>query len=185
MEIMADSRPEVTDTGAGALSDDLAVMRRDGKLHVKVRELSRDESLALLAGHHVGHIALTFHDRVRLKLCNYLYSEGWIHARTELGEDLTMARHHPWGAFEVDETVGIYDWRSVEVSGAIEFLSSDMQSPDWYEFENSVNILRKAVPQILTADDPMPQRIQLVRLHVDNIQGRESSSVTTEPLPRA
>ena len=169
--------------GAGR-SEYPAHAQDSGKLTVTVRELSRDESLAILAKHHVGHVGITFHDLLRLKICNYLYSEGWIYARTELGEDLVMAKHHPWAAFEVDEVDGLYDWRSVEVSGAIEFLSADMQSHDWFAFENAVRLLRTAVPEILTADDPMPQRVQLVRVHVDNIFGRESRLGSYRPLPR-
>ena len=154
------------------------------KLHVDVREMSRDESLALLTKHHVGHVGISFHDLLRLKICNYIYSEGWIYARTELGEDLVMAKHHPWAAFDVTEVDGIYDWRSVEVWGAIEFLSSNAEGREWFEFENAVRLLRSAVPQVLTADDPMPQRVQLMRVHVDNILGHESRSVAAESLPR-
>jgi nitroimidazol reductase NimA-like FMN-containing flavoprotein (pyridoxamine 5'-phosphate oxidase superfamily) len=159
--------------------------KHPAKLHVDLRELSRDESLDLLNRHHVGHVAVSFHDLVRLKLCNYIYSEGWIYARTEVGADVTMAKHHPWAAFEVYEAESIYDWRSVEVSGAVEFLSSDMQSGDWFRFETAVRLLRTAVPQVLTADDPMPQRVQLLRIHVDMIVGRQSSSGTPGTLPAA
>lgn len=153
-------------------------------MNVIVRELSREESLAILAKHHVGRVGITFHDLLRLKLCNYVYSEGWIYARTELGEDLVMAEHHPWAAFEVDEVDGILDWRSVEVWGGVEFLSSDVQSPDWFEFENAVRLFRAAVPEILTADDPMPQRIHLVRIHTDNVMGRESRVENPRTLPQ-
>ena len=153
-------------------------------LHVDVRELSQDESLAILASHHVARVGLSFHDLIKVKLCNYIYSEGWIYARTELGPDLTIAQHHPWAAIEVGRVESIYDWQSVEVSGAIEFLHSDMQSRAWYEFENAVNLFRMAVPQILTADDPMPRRIQLMRVHVDTIMGRESRSASAQALPK-
>ncbi|MEO7043616.1 MAG: pyridoxamine 5'-phosphate oxidase family protein [Gemmatimonadaceae bacterium] len=154
-------------------------------LHVKVRELSKDESLAILASHHVGRVGLSFHDLIKVKICNYIYSEGWIYARTELGPDLTIAQHHPWAAFEVGRAESIYDWQSVEVSGAIEFLRSDMQSRAWFEFENAVNLFRTVVPQILTADDPMPERVQLLRVHVDTIMGRESRSASAQSLPQA
>jgi nitroimidazol reductase NimA-like FMN-containing flavoprotein (pyridoxamine 5'-phosphate oxidase superfamily) len=173
---MPDSTHDAVKQGSNAFADDLAVTRHSGKIHVDVRLLSNDDAIALIERHHVGHIAITFHDLVRLKLCDYIYSQGWIYARAELGDDLTMARHHPWAAFEVDETEGIYDWRSVEVWGAVEFLSADVTSRDWYAFENAVEILRTAVPQILTADDPLPNRIQLVRIHTDKILGRESRS---------
>jgi nitroimidazol reductase NimA-like FMN-containing flavoprotein (pyridoxamine 5'-phosphate oxidase superfamily) len=182
-EIMTDSTG--TSSHAGASHDDDTGHARDaGKLNVTVRDLSRDESLAILAKHHVGHVAISFHDLLRVKICNYVYSEGWIYLRAELGSDLVMAKHHPWAAFEVDEVDGIFDWRSVEVWGAIEFLSSDMQSPDWFERENAVRLLRAVVPEILTADDPLPQRSQLVRIHLDNVMGRESRVGHPRPLPQ-
>jgi nitroimidazol reductase NimA-like FMN-containing flavoprotein (pyridoxamine 5'-phosphate oxidase superfamily) len=157
--------------------------RHPGKMHVEVRDLSRDESLALLAGHHIGRVGISFHDLLRVELAAYLYSGGWIYARTELGDDVVTVRHHPWAAFEVDEVMGIYDWRTVEAWGSVEFLSSDVHTRDWFQFENAVRLMRGVVPQILTADDPMPQRVQLVRMHVDSVRGRESHGGMTGDLP--
>lgn len=182
-EAMTDSRSKSSHSGAHRRRDEFTKTSGSAKLHVNLRELTHEESIELLSLHHVGHVGVSFHDRLRLKLCNYIYSEGWIYARTELGEDLVMARHHPWAAFEVHEAVSIYDWRSVEVSGVVEFLSSDMRSGDWHEFEVAVRLLRTAVPQVLTAADPMPQRVQLLRIHVDMIVGRESTSGTPATLP--
>lgn len=170
--------------GASTGRSDLGAVRM-AALHVEVRELSKDEAVSILASHHVGRVGLSFHDLIKVKICNYIYSEGWIYARTELGPDLTIARHHPWAAFEVGRAESVYDWQSVEVSGAIEFLHSDMQSSAWYEFENAVNLFRTVVPQILTADDPMPKRVQLARVHVDTIMGRESRSGSPQALPQA
>jgi len=180
---MTESRRKPSQTPARVRGESVAATLSPARLHVDVRELSHEEALDVLDRHHVGHIGISFHDLVRLKLCNYIYSEGWIYVRTELGEDLVMARHHPWAAFEIHEAESIYDWRSVEVLGAVEFLSSDMQSGDWFRFETAVRLLRAAVPQILTADDPMPQRVQLLRIHVDTIMGRRSSSGMPETLP--
>ena len=174
-----------TSSPAGASHNGGTAHAQDtGELNVTVRELSRDESLAILAKHHLGRVGITYQDRFHLKICNYLYSENWIYTRAELGDDLVMAEHHPWAAFEVDEVDGILDWRSVEVWGAIEFLSSDMHSQEWFEFENAVRLLRGAVPEILKADDPMPKRIHLVRVHVDNVLGRESRVGNPRPLPQ-
>jgi len=145
--------------------------------------MTRDEAIELVKLHHVGHVGISFHDLVRVKLCNYVYSEGWLYLRTELSEDLVLAKHHPWAAFEVHEARSIYDWRSVELSGAVEFLSSETGSADWYRFEAAVRVLRDKVPQILTADDPLPQRSQVLRIHVDSIVGRESSSGRPDMLP--
>lgn len=180
---MTESRSKPARSAPPQRDDAPAATRASPRLHVDLRDLSRDEAIELLSVHHVGDVGISFHDLVRLKLCAYIYSEGWIYARTELGEDLVMAKHHPWAAFEVHEVESIYDWRTVAVSGAVEFLSSDIQSYDWLGFENAVRVLRAAVPQILTDNDPMPQRVQLLRIHVDTIMGRESSSGMPETLP--
>ncbi len=172
-------------SGSRSHDNETAATRAPGKPHVEIRELSRDESLALLARHHVGHVGISFHDLVRVELAAYVYSEGWIYARTELGDDVTTMKHHPWAAFEVDEVQGVYDWRSVEIWGSVEFLSADFHSRDWFEFENAVRLMREAVPQVLTADDPLPERVQVVRMHVDNIRGREAYSGTPEAFPVA
>jgi nitroimidazol reductase NimA-like FMN-containing flavoprotein (pyridoxamine 5'-phosphate oxidase superfamily) len=161
----------------------ITTTRKPATVRVDVREMPHDEAIELVKLHHVGHFGVSFHDLVRVKLCNYVYSEGWIYLRTELDQDLVLAKHHPWAAFEVHEAESIYDWRSVEVSGAVEFLSSDTESGDWFRFDVAVRLLRDAVPQILTADDPMPNRTQVLRIHVDTIMGRESSSGIPDMLP--
>lgn len=153
------------------------------KLSVTVRTLSHDECVAILARHHIGHVGISFHDLLRVKICNYIYSEQWIYARAEMDEDFVMAKHHPWAALEVAEIDGIFDWRSVEVRGAIEFLSSSMESQDWFEFENAVRLLRSVMPELLSADDPLPQRTQLLRVHLDNLVGRESHANSPRTLP--
>ena len=154
-------------------------------LVVDVRELSRDQSLALLAKHHIGHVGISFHDILRVEIAAYVYADDWIYARMELGDELTTVQHHPWGAFEVDEVESIYDWRSVEVRGAVQFLSSDSHGRDWFEFANAVRLMRQVVPQVLTANDPLPQRSQIVRLHIDDIRGRAAESSAPTTLPRA
>jgi uncharacterized protein len=154
-------------------------------LVVDIRELPRDQSLALLARHHIGHVGISFHDILRVEIAAYVYADDWIYARMELGDELTTVRHHPWGAFEVDEVESVYDWRSVEVRGAVQFLSSESHGRDWFEFANAVRLMRQVVPQVLTANDPLPQRSQIVRLHIDDIRGRAAKSGAPTTLPRA
>ncbi|MGI8548508.1 MAG: pyridoxamine 5'-phosphate oxidase family protein [Gemmatimonadaceae bacterium] len=146
---------------------------------VAIRELSRDECETLLAKHHVGRLGISFHDRVRVELANYVYSEGWIYARTELGADPTSMRHHPWAAFEMDEIDEIYDRRTVEVLGTIELLTTSVPFGDSSAFENAVRLMRTVVPEVLTSADPIPERVQLLRIHLDELSGREARSGTT------
>ena len=146
--------------------------------HVAIRDLSRREFEALLTKHHVGRLGISFHDRVRVELANYAYHKGWIYARTEQGSDLASMQHHPWAAFEVDEIDGMYDWRTVEVSGSIELIAKGSAFARSSVFETAVQLMRTVVPAVLTSNDPIPERVQILRIHVDEIRGREARSGT-------
>jgi nitroimidazol reductase NimA-like FMN-containing flavoprotein (pyridoxamine 5'-phosphate oxidase superfamily) len=130
-------------------------------------------------------MAFAFHDRITIGLVNYVYADGWIYARIEHGPALTTLRHHQWVAFEVDELETVYDWRAVTVHGSVQFLSDDRSSPEWRDFNRAVELIRAQVPSALTSDDPLPERSQIYRIHVDELLGRESRSNAPERLPRA
>jgi nitroimidazol reductase NimA-like FMN-containing flavoprotein (pyridoxamine 5'-phosphate oxidase superfamily) len=138
---------------------------------------------ALLAKHHVGSMAVAFHDRVTIALSNYVYADRWIYGRMEQGPDLATLRHHRWVAFEVSEIKGIYDWRTVTVHGSIELLADDASVRGSEAFQAALSRLRSVVPAIFTPRDPIPQRVQLFRLHADELVGRESSSNDRGALP--
>ena len=153
-------------------------------IHVQVRAFSREESDALLAKHHVGRVTFAFHDRMALALVNYVYSKEWIYVRMEPGPQLATLKHHQWVAFGVDEINGIYDWRSVTIHGSVQLLSPDKAVAGLRDYNTALELMRSVVPAILTKDDPMPQRVQLMRIHVDEIEGRESRSSGADALPR-
>jgi nitroimidazol reductase NimA-like FMN-containing flavoprotein (pyridoxamine 5'-phosphate oxidase superfamily) len=140
---------------------------------VQFRDLERAEARALLAELHVGSIAFAFHDRVHIALVNYVYRDDWIYGRMEDGPDLETLRHHQWVALEAHEATGIYDWQTVTVNGSIELLSTPDSHASGRESREAVTVLRSVVPEILTEHDPAPQRVQLFRLHVDSVDGRE------------
>ena len=58
--------------------------------------------------------------------------------------------------------------------GQIDVLKSDFRSPDWFAFENAVHLMRSVVPQVRTAEDPLPERAEFVRIRVDKVRGREA-----------
>src|SRR3954466_9009485 len=89
---------------------------------VSQRALEFRDAEQLLATHHTGRMAFAFHNRVVMTLVNYVYSGGWIYARLEHGPALSTLEHHQWVAFEVDEIIGVYDWRTVIVHGSVQFL---------------------------------------------------------------
>jgi nitroimidazol reductase NimA-like FMN-containing flavoprotein (pyridoxamine 5'-phosphate oxidase superfamily) len=61
----------------------------------RFRELSSDESHALLASKKVGRIAFTFHDKVDIEPINYVSDGEWIFGRTSMGTKLATLLHHP------------------------------------------------------------------------------------------
>jgi uncharacterized protein len=151
---------------------------------VSTRVLTHAEMEALLSKHHVGSMALAFHDRVTIALSNYVYGDRWIYGRMENGPNLATLRHHPWVAFEVSEIDGIYDWRTVTVHGAVQMLTDAAESiRGSEEFRAALAQLRSAVPAVFTTRDPMPQRVQLFRLHADELIGRAVSSKALGKLP--
>ena len=82
-----------------------------------IRDLTPDESGALLARSHVGRLAFTHHDRVDIEPIGYISDGEWIFGRTSKGAKLSTLLHHPWCAFEVDEVRSMFDWSSVVVKG--------------------------------------------------------------------
>jgi nitroimidazol reductase NimA-like FMN-containing flavoprotein (pyridoxamine 5'-phosphate oxidase superfamily) len=154
-------------------------------MRADVTTLTRDDALSLIARHHVGRIGTGLHDLIRVELTPYLYADDWIYVRTGVGTDLDIIRRHPWAAFQVDEIESVSDWRSAEVTGTVEVLTSDPEADadHRFEFEQAVRLLRNAVPDILTAADVYPERVQVLRIHVDTILGRESRTIEGAKIP--
>jgi len=141
------------------------------------RALTRTECEELLARNNVGRIAFSFHDRVDIEPLHFVYADGWIYGRTSAGTKVATLEHHPWVAFEVDEHRGIFDWRSVVVKGAFYLLEPDgtMMNDD-PTMARGIALLRSLLPETLTADDPVPFRRTIFRIHLDEVTGREASS---------
>ena len=84
--------------------------------------LTEDASRALLARKHIGRLAYSLHDHVDIQPVNYVYSDGWIYGRTQVGSKLVTLAHHPWCAFEVDESHGLFSWESAVARGSFHLL---------------------------------------------------------------
>ncbi len=141
-------------------------------------ELKRDEIDALLARNHVGRIAYAFHDRVDIEPINYVYADGWIYGRTSHGSKLETIAHHRWVAFEVDESKGIFDWSSVVARGVVDFLTPESAPADAHSFEHGLALLRELLPGTLQANDPVPFRHVVFRIHLDEVTGRQARTGT-------
>jgi uncharacterized protein len=133
--------------------------------------LSREEAVDLLTRSHVGRLAFSFHDRVDIEPISYVLSDDWLYARTSPGTKLSVVRHHPWVAFEVDEIRSRTDWKSVVVHGTIYFLDPNNEA-DRKDYDAAVKVLRSADADALTSADATPQRQVLFRIHLDEVVGK-------------
>jgi len=143
-----------------------------------IRDLSRVECEAILAQHNIGRLAFAAGPRVEIEPISYVFADGWIYCRTSRGTKTAILTHHRWVAFEVDEVEGLFDWRSVVVHGAVYFLDSDSPPADQHSFAHGIELLRQLVPGTGTDQDPTPYRIVVLRLHLDEVTGREAESPT-------
>ncbi len=141
----------------------------------EIRPLTHDECLAVLARHQVGRLAFTFHDRVDIQPIHYVYDDGWLYGRTSEGAKLETIAHNRWVAFEVDEVRAPLDWASVVVRGAFYRLDPGAVAEREREAAaRAVELLQRVVPNTLGADDPVPSRRVLFRIHVDDVTGRRA-----------
>ena len=139
-------------------------------------ELPRAEALDMLARHHVGRIAFTFHDRVDVEPISFVFRDEWVYARTSPGTKLEVVRHNPWVAFEIDEIESRFDWRSVVIHGTIYFLDSGGGDRDRETYATALELMRTVDADMLTSDDATPHRSTLFRIHADRIIGRAARS---------
>jgi nitroimidazol reductase NimA-like FMN-containing flavoprotein (pyridoxamine 5'-phosphate oxidase superfamily) len=140
------------------------------------RDLSADEAEALLRAHHVGRVAYAWREHVDIEPIHYVYEDGAIWLRTSNGAKLLTLRHSPWLAFEVDETSGLYDWKSVVAHGTAYALRADGPPHEAESFARGLELLRRLEPAALTPDDPVPWRNVVLRIQVDSLRGRAATS---------
>jgi nitroimidazol reductase NimA-like FMN-containing flavoprotein (pyridoxamine 5'-phosphate oxidase superfamily) len=140
----------------------------------KVTPLTRERIEEILTRNNVGRIAFSVHDRVDIEPINYVFTHGWIYGRTSQGTKLQAISTNRWVAFEVDEVEGLFQWRSVVVHGAVYLLTPDSPPAERHSFEQGIALLRDLLPNTLLANDPVPHRSMVFRIHLDEVTGVES-----------
>jgi len=142
------------------------------------------DCLALLERHTVGRMAYSHRNRVDIAPIHYVYSDGWVFARTSDGAKMTTLRHVPWVAFEVDEIDGVFDWKSVVVHGTVYRMARDGAPGEAKLWSKGMELLKRIVPETGTPDDPVPFRTVIFGIHVDTISGRSSARSRTPSRAR-
>ena len=154
--------------------------RRDAEAQAgrrpRIRDLDEAECQQILARNALGRLAYSFRDRVDVEPVHYVHDAGWLYGRTSPGDKLEILRHSRWVAFEVDEVDGLFEWRSVVAHGAFYVLEPEGAAFDRAAFERAIELLRRLIPETGTAEDPVPHRSVIFRIHLDRLTGRESTS---------
>jgi nitroimidazol reductase NimA-like FMN-containing flavoprotein (pyridoxamine 5'-phosphate oxidase superfamily) len=157
--------------------------------------LNTKDCARILKRNHVGRLAFRNGPAVDIEPLGYVWREPWLFMRSAYGAKLEALAHDPFVAFEVDEVDGPFDWRSVVVHGTIYMIPADSGPVEREQFRRAMRALRRAMPETLTDDDPVPERQIVYGLHADRIDGRMAQSrpkpgqrkrrlVKTRPAPK-
>jgi uncharacterized protein len=147
---------------------------------VEIRDLSREETEAIIQRNRVGRLAFSFHDRVDIQPIHYIYERGWLYGRTSEGDKISALKHNQWIAFEIDEVADVFDWRSVVIHGSF-WIIHPRGSPRAEElWTKAAELVAKIVPGALTDTDPVAFRHTLFRIAVGDARGREAKVRTLE-----
>lgn len=139
------------------------------------RDLTREESLALLERNHVGRLAYARGNKVDLEPVSYVYADGWIYGRTSEGRKTEMTGRTWWPVvFEVDEVTNQFRWDSVVVHGGFYTLPDNGSGWQQEERERAIQHLRTLIPEAFTPDDPVAFRNIIFRIAVQEIRGRSA-----------
>ena len=150
----------------------------------QIRQMEREEIHALLARNHVGRVAYARGTQIDIEPLHYVYSGGWLYGRTSRGAKIETTGDSWWPvAFEVDEIVGLFEWRSVVVHGGFYTLDPERSAWEREEWGRALEILRTLIPETLTELDPTPHRSVLFRIAVQEVSGRfaRPSPLVDEP----
>lgn len=137
----------------------------------KVRELDRQDINALLARNLVGRLAFGSGDRIEVQPIGFVFHDGWIYGRTSPGMKLqSLTEVGDQVAFEVDEIESMLHWRSVIIRGDFEIMAPDTAGET--EWDHTVKLLRRVIPDTFTHNDPVADRSVVFRIRVQEATGR-------------
>ncbi|MEK7402731.1 MAG: pyridoxamine 5'-phosphate oxidase family protein, partial [Gemmatimonadota bacterium] len=130
----------------------------------------------VLARNSVGRIAFAHDGRVELMPVHYVYQNGSIIGRISLG-----TKYLNWlvvrdVVFEVEEVLGLFDWRSVVMRGAVTLLRARGTDDERAKFNHAVDAIRTLIPGAFTEHDPTPDRRFIFRIDPTETTGREATT---------
>lgn len=145
-----------------------------------IQDLTRQESLELLARIHLGRLACTQGSQPYVVPIHFAYDDNALYSFATVGQKIEWMRANPRVCVEVDEVVDLQQWASVIVFGRYEELPD---SPEWQGARAvAYNLLHKtamwwepAYVESIHEGSPRPLVPVFYRIHVARITGRRAT----------
>lgn len=142
----------------------------------RIRALSPTQSEFILRRNCVGRLSFVSDGRPELLPVHYVFARGTIYVRTSFGAKCAAWEQQPHVVMGVDESDGLFDWRSVLVRGVVRILTPHGTEVERGAFWDAVVALQALQSQVFTERDPTPQRRVIVAISPVEISGREAST---------
>ena len=142
----------------------------------RIRELNARDRVIVLSRNHVGRLAFMSEGRIELLPVHYVFVDGAIVGRTSLGTKYMGWLVRDQVVFEVDESDGLFDWRSVVVRGMVTILRPRGPEPERSAHRRAVAAIRTLIPDAFTERDPTPSRGVVFAITPLAITGRMAST---------
>ena len=95
---------------------------------MKIHEMTRQESVALLARARLGRLACAQEGQPYITPMSCAYGDNYIYSFSRVGQKIAWMRANPSVCVEVDEVVSEQDWATVIVLGNYEELADSPQN---------------------------------------------------------
>lgn len=141
----------------------------------RIRALSTIQSQFVLARNHVGQLSYINGGKPGLLPLHYVFAGDRIVTRTSFGPKCSAWIDRPDVVFGIEESDGLFDWRSVVVHGTARILSVTSLR-DRADYWRAVRVLRTLIPEAFTERDPTADRRVVLEILPREISGREAST---------
>ena len=150
-----------------------------------IQELSRQESLDVLARAHLGRLACAHKTQPYIVPVYFAYDDGYLYGFSTVGQKIEWMRANPKVCVEADEVVSPQQWVSVIVLGRSE---GPPNIPEWRgarEYARKKLLERNAIwwepgyAKTILHDTERPLAAFFYRIHIVEITGHRA---TPEPV---